>query len=366
MAPTRRDASGTDPGPRQPSRGAASRQRGAAPDAHAEDPVGGAGRRRVGDLDAHERPHPGAGARGTPPGRAPGRAPPACRPGSTTSTRPTSRAAAAASPTRSSPSVTRTRMRPSQNRGPPRQRDRHDVADPRPHARITHVHLGAQQDPDADRQQVPPQRHGQPLVEPGRPDVAGGRGTDARPRDPRVASPAVPGPVDASPHRSPHRRAAPAVPGRRAAHPARPGAAGAGGYAHRRRRGRPALHGRRRPRRPASGRSSAPASRSRCRPGYAGFVHPRSGLAARAGLSVVNAPGTIDAGYRGRDPRVPDQPRSARGAAAAPRRPDRAARRAAGRAGAVRRGRRSCPARARGGRARVHRRTRAAGAGEAR
>ncbi|MCE0766310.1 dUTP diphosphatase [Pseudonocardia kujensis] len=33
--------------------------------------------------------------------------------------------------------------------------------------------------------------------------------------------------------------------------------------------------------------------------GYAGFVHPRSGLAAHAGLSVVNAPGTIDAGYRG-------------------------------------------------------------------
>jgi len=34
-------------------------------------------------------------------------------------------------------------------------------------------------------------------------------------------------------------------------------------------------------------------------PGYAGFVHPRSGLAARTGLSVVNTPGTIDAGYRG-------------------------------------------------------------------
>lgn len=33
--------------------------------------------------------------------------------------------------------------------------------------------------------------------------------------------------------------------------------------------------------------------------GYAGFVHPRSGLAARAGLSVVNTPGTVDAGYRG-------------------------------------------------------------------
>lgn len=33
--------------------------------------------------------------------------------------------------------------------------------------------------------------------------------------------------------------------------------------------------------------------------GYAGFVHPRSGLAARTGLSLVNTPGTIDAGYRG-------------------------------------------------------------------
>jgi dUTP pyrophosphatase len=33
--------------------------------------------------------------------------------------------------------------------------------------------------------------------------------------------------------------------------------------------------------------------------GYAGFVHPRSGLAARLGVSIVNAPGTVDAGYRG-------------------------------------------------------------------
>jgi dUTP pyrophosphatase len=33
--------------------------------------------------------------------------------------------------------------------------------------------------------------------------------------------------------------------------------------------------------------------------GYAAFVHPRSGLAARLGLSIVNTPGTIDAGYRG-------------------------------------------------------------------
>ncbi|MPQ96743.1 dUTP diphosphatase [Modestobacter sp. I12A-02628] len=47
--------------------------------------------------------------------------------------------------------------------------------------------------------------------------------------------------------------------------------------------------------------------------GYAGFVHPRSGLAHRHGLSLVNAPGTIDAGYRGEikvnlvnlDPRAP-------------------------------------------------------------
>lgn len=33
--------------------------------------------------------------------------------------------------------------------------------------------------------------------------------------------------------------------------------------------------------------------------GYAAFVHPRSGLAARHGVTVVNAPGTIDSGYRG-------------------------------------------------------------------
>ena len=47
--------------------------------------------------------------------------------------------------------------------------------------------------------------------------------------------------------------------------------------------------------------------------GYVGLVHPRSGLAARHGLSIVNAPGTIDAGYRGEikvmlvnlDPREP-------------------------------------------------------------
>jgi dUTP pyrophosphatase len=47
--------------------------------------------------------------------------------------------------------------------------------------------------------------------------------------------------------------------------------------------------------------------------GYVALVHPRSGLAARHGLSIVNSPGTVDAGYRGEikvmlinlDPRAP-------------------------------------------------------------
>jgi dUTP pyrophosphatase len=34
-------------------------------------------------------------------------------------------------------------------------------------------------------------------------------------------------------------------------------------------------------------------------PGYAGFVQPRSGLAARHGLTIVNSPGLVDSGYRG-------------------------------------------------------------------
>jgi dUTP pyrophosphatase len=34
-------------------------------------------------------------------------------------------------------------------------------------------------------------------------------------------------------------------------------------------------------------------------PGFAAFVHPRSGLAANFGVGIVNAPGTVDAGYRG-------------------------------------------------------------------
>jgi dUTP pyrophosphatase len=47
--------------------------------------------------------------------------------------------------------------------------------------------------------------------------------------------------------------------------------------------------------------------------GYVGLVHPRSGLAARHGVTIVNAPGTVDSGYRGEvlvnlvnlDPREP-------------------------------------------------------------
>ena len=33
--------------------------------------------------------------------------------------------------------------------------------------------------------------------------------------------------------------------------------------------------------------------------GYVGLVHPRSGLSAKHGITVLNAPGTVDAGYRG-------------------------------------------------------------------
>jgi dUTP pyrophosphatase len=33
--------------------------------------------------------------------------------------------------------------------------------------------------------------------------------------------------------------------------------------------------------------------------GHVGLIHPRSGLAAKLGITIVNAPGTVDAGYRG-------------------------------------------------------------------
>ncbi|MGH8970163.1 MAG: dUTP diphosphatase [Actinomycetes bacterium] len=65
---------------------------------------------------------------------------------------------------------------------------------------------------------------------------------------------------------------------------------------------------------PAGGRAMVPTGVAIALPdGYAAFVHPRSGLAARFGVGIVNAPGTVDAGYRGEikvllvnhDPAVP-------------------------------------------------------------
>lgn len=51
---------------------------------------------------------------------------------------------------------------------------------------------------------------------------------------------------------------------------------------------------------PPGGRSLVPTGVAIALPdGYAAFVHPRSGLAVRHGLTIVNAPGTVDAGYRG-------------------------------------------------------------------
>ncbi len=51
---------------------------------------------------------------------------------------------------------------------------------------------------------------------------------------------------------------------------------------------------------PPGGRAVVPTGVAIALPdGYAAFVHPRSGLAAKHGVTVVNAPGTIDAGYRG-------------------------------------------------------------------
>lgn len=51
---------------------------------------------------------------------------------------------------------------------------------------------------------------------------------------------------------------------------------------------------------PAGGRALVPTGVAVALPeGYVGLVHPRSGLAARLGVTVLNAPGTVDAGYRG-------------------------------------------------------------------
>jgi dUTP pyrophosphatase len=51
---------------------------------------------------------------------------------------------------------------------------------------------------------------------------------------------------------------------------------------------------------PAGSRVMVPTGVSIALPqGYVGLVHPRSGLAAKHGITVLNTPGTIDAGYRG-------------------------------------------------------------------
>lgn len=51
---------------------------------------------------------------------------------------------------------------------------------------------------------------------------------------------------------------------------------------------------------PAGGRAVVPVGFALALPvGFAGFVLPRSGLASRHGVTVVNAPGLIDSGYRG-------------------------------------------------------------------
>jgi dUTP pyrophosphatase len=51
---------------------------------------------------------------------------------------------------------------------------------------------------------------------------------------------------------------------------------------------------------PAHGRVLVPTGVSIALPdGYVGLVHPRSGLAHKHGITVLNTPGTVDAGYRG-------------------------------------------------------------------
>jgi dUTP pyrophosphatase len=51
---------------------------------------------------------------------------------------------------------------------------------------------------------------------------------------------------------------------------------------------------------PPGGRAVVPTGVAVAIPsGYAGFVQPRSGLAARHGITIVNTPGLVDAGYRG-------------------------------------------------------------------
>ena len=133
--------------------------------------------------------------------------------------------------------------------------------------------------------------------------------------------------------------------------PPAPRRADARGRVRGRRRARPRERRGRRCSHPGERRTVATGLAVAIPPGHAGFVQPRSGLAARHGITVVNSPGLIDSGYRGELKVVllntdPDEavPRP-------PRRPDRPAGRAGAAAGRGDRGRR--PAAVGAGRARL-------------
>ena len=86
-------------------------------------------------------------------------------------------------------------------------------------------------------------------------------------------------------------------------------------------------------RRAAAGRSSPTGIAVAIPEGYAGFVQPRSGLALRHGVTVLNSPGLIDSGYRDELRGDPGQPRPGTALRGPSRRPHRPAGDPAGRAG---------------------------------
>ena len=90
--------------------------------------------------------------------------------------------------------------------------------------------------------------------------------------------------------------------------------------------------------------------------GYAAFVYPRSGLAARHGISIVNGPGTVDAGYRGEIKVCLINTDRVGPVSDRPRRPDRPAGHPAGQPSQLRAGRRAARLGPRDWRLRVNRR----------
>ena len=99
---------------------------------------------------------------------------------------------------------------------------------------------------------------------------------------------------------------------------------------------------------PGGGRALVPTGIAVALPvGFAGFVQPRSGLALEHGVTVLNSPGLVDAGYRGELKVVlvnTDPMHAVHGRAGRPHRP---VRRAGGRARAAHHGRQPRPERAR-------------------